>query len=82
MAENLPDELGELVAELETQGFSVVSDKGNDALGYRVLELANPARETAGAIRLDQDRGLWSVGIQIGDKVAGSVPGAAGARRV
>jgi hypothetical protein len=68
MVANLPDELGELVAELERRGFSVVMDKGDDALGDRVLELADPARETAGAVRLDQDRGLWSAGIQIGDK--------------
>ena len=67
MAGDLPQALCELLTELEARGFSVVADGGGDALGSRVIELAHPHRETAARIRLDRDRGLWSVGISIGD---------------
>ena len=68
MSGDLPPALSELVIELETRGFSVVADRGDDAIGYRVLELANPSRETASEIRLEQDRGLWSVRVKVADK--------------
>jgi hypothetical protein len=69
VAGDLPAALGQLVTELEGRGFAIVSDQRDDAhFGDRLLQLANPRRQTACAIRLVQDRGLWSVEVEIGGK--------------
>ena len=69
MAEDLPAALGQLVSELEGRGFAIVSELRDDAnFGNRLLELANPSREAASAIRPVRDRGLWSVEVEVGGK--------------
>ena len=66
MAEDLPAALDQLVTELEGRGFTIVAEqRDNTHFGNRLLELANPSRETASAIRLVRDRGLWSVEVEI-----------------
>jgi hypothetical protein len=58
-----------LVSELEGRGFTIVAEQRDDAhFGNRLLELANPSRETASAILLVRDRGLWSVEVEIAGK--------------
>jgi hypothetical protein len=69
VAEGLPAVLDQLVTELEGRGFTIVAEQRDDAhFGNRLLELANPSRETASAIRLVRDRGLWSVEVEIAGK--------------
>lgn len=69
MAEELPTALNQLVTELQGRGFAVVAEQRDDAhFGNRLVELTDPSRQTASAIRLVRDRGLWSVEVEIAGK--------------
>lgn len=69
MAEKLPAALDQLVTELAGRGFTVVAEQSDDThFGNRLVELADPSRQTASAIRLVRDRGLWSVEVEIAGK--------------
>lgn len=69
LAEDLPAALDQLVTELEGRGFTIVAEQHDDAhFGNRLLELANPSRQTVSAVRLVRDRGLWSVEVEIAGK--------------
>jgi hypothetical protein len=69
VAQDLPPALDQLVTELKGRGFTIVAEQSDDAqFGSVLVELANPRRRTASAIRLVRDRGLWSVDVEIAGK--------------
>lgn len=69
MGQDLPTPLQELVAALQGNGFMIVADQRDEGqFGNRVLELANPNRETGRAVRLVRDHGLWSVEVEVAGK--------------
>jgi hypothetical protein len=68
VAEALPTALGHLVSRLERLGFAVTVDERESRFGDRHLELHNPARQVGRSVRLYQDRGPWSVEIDVAGK--------------
>jgi hypothetical protein len=69
VGEDLPTALEQLVIALLDNGFTIIADQHDEAhFGNRLLELANPNRDTARAVRLVQDRGLWSVDVEVAGK--------------
>jgi hypothetical protein len=66
VVDDLPPMLRQLVADLEAGGFTIVADESDETdFRNRLVQLANPARETASAVRLVRDRGLWSAEVEV-----------------
>lgn len=67
MPADLPDTLQDLVGDLVAMGLGVTSDVTDDeSFGNRVLELHRPDGDPAVAVRLVEDRGLWSTDVLVG----------------
>jgi hypothetical protein len=65
VVEGLPGTLQELVQALEQRGFTALTDDHYPARNSRYIELINPSREAGGSVRIEEDRGLWSVGVEV-----------------
>jgi hypothetical protein len=66
---DLPTVLAELVSRLQGMGLAAQTDVRDEAqFGSRLIEFADNAGPTRRAVRIVQDKGLWSVEIELGGR--------------